>query len=74
MLRIKDVFIIKSRLVLIELHFYWPNNNKQRFDKRCSKSLELKLQHMTEIITRQHMTEIITRITGDIQKKLTIFI
>jgi hypothetical protein len=31
-------------LVLIELHFYWPNNNKQIFDKRCSKSLEL--QHM----------------------------
>jgi hypothetical protein len=65
MLRIKDVFIINSRLVLIELHFYWPNNNKQRFDKRCSKSLELKLQHMTKILTR---------VTGDIQKKLTIFI
>jgi hypothetical protein len=37
MLRIKDVFIINSRLVLIELHFYWPNNTKQRFDKRGIK-------------------------------------
>jgi hypothetical protein len=61
MLRIKDVFIINSRLVLIELHFYWPNNNKHRFEKRCSKSLELQLQHMNRNNNKSNIQEIYKR-------------